>query len=131
MTPFADQKYVNLESYRRTGVAVRTPVWFAHDDNDPATLYVDTELNAGKVKRIRNNPSVRVAPCNMRGTLKGEWIPATARLVGGAESEHGRSLLTRKYWAKRLADLFCPGRRRKLQIIAIRLSHASPSNPQS
>src|SRR5215469_7217433 len=122
MTPFPGKKYLNLETYRKTGLGVRTPVWFAQDDGDAATLYVYTELNAGKVKRVRNNPSVRVAPCNMRGTLKGEWRPATARLVTGAEAEHGHSLLNRKYWPKRLLDFFSPGRRKKLQIVAIRLS---------
>jgi PPOX class probable F420-dependent enzyme len=131
MIPFADQKYLSLESYRRTGAAVRTPVWFAHDDKDPATLYVDTELNSGKVKRIRNNPRVRVAACNMRATVKGEWTPATAHLLDGAEAEHGRSLLTRKYWAKRLADFFSPGRIKKLQILAIRLTEDNPENPQT
>ena len=116
------EKYLNLETYRRTGVPVRTPVWFAHDDQDTATLYVYSELDAGKVKRIRNNASVRVAPCNMRGALKGEWTPATARLLGGGEAEHGHSLLNRKYWPKRLLDFFRPGRRKKLQIIAVRLA---------
>jgi uncharacterized protein len=122
MTPFAGEKYLNLETYRRTGVAVRTPLWFAQGDRDAATLYVYTELNAGKVKRIRNNSSVRVAPCNMRGRLKAEWTPATARLVNGTEAERGHSLLNRKYWLKRLVDYFSPRRREKLQIIAIRLS---------
>lgn len=122
MTAFTREKYLNLETYRKTGVGVRTPVWFAHDDQDAATLYAYTEIDAGKVKRIRKNPSVRVARSNMRGTLKGEWMPATARLVTGVEAEHGHSLLNRKYWPKRLLDFFSPGRRKKLQIIAIRLS---------
>lgn len=130
MTPFASEKYLNLETCRRTGGAVRTPVWFAQDDQDAATLYVYTELNAGKVKRIRNNSSVRVAPCNIRGKLKGEWTPATARLVNGAEAERGHWLLNRKYRPKRLVDFFSPGRRKKLQIIAIRLSTGALNSPE-
>lgn len=117
---FAGEKYLSLESYRRTGTPVRTPVWFAQDDRDPATLYVYTEINAGKVKRIRNNASVRIAPCTMRGTIKGEWTPATARLVDGDEAARGHALLDRKYWLRRLVSFLSPGRRAKQQIIAVK-----------
>ena len=120
LAAFAVGKYLNLETYRRTGVPVRTPVWFAEDDRDPSTLYVYTELNAGKVKRIRNNASVKIAPCTMRGTVKGEWVAAAARLVEGEEAARAHTLLNRKYWPKRLVDFLRPGHRAKLQIIAIR-----------
>ncbi len=116
---FAGEKYLSLETYRRTGVPVRTPVWFARDDGNPATLYIYSEINAGKVKRIRNNANVKIAPCTMRGKVKGEWFAATARLVKGEEMERGHALLNRKYWPKRLVDFFSPGRRSKLQIVAI------------
>ncbi len=119
LAAFAGGKYLNLETYRRTGAPVRTPVWFAQDDRDPATLYVYTEINAGKVKRIRNNKNVRIAPCSIRGAVKGEWTDATARLVEGDEAALGHTLLNRKYWPKRLVDFFSPGRRSKLQIIAV------------
>jgi len=132
LAAFAGRKYLSLETYRRTGLPVRTPVWFAEDDRDPTTLYVYTELDAGKVKRIRNNANVKIAPCNMRGTVKGEWIAATARLVEGGESARGHTILNRKYWPKRLVDFLSPGHRAKLQIIAIRAaSSLSPSSPAS
>jgi uncharacterized protein len=114
-------KYLSLETYRRTGAPVHTPVWFAADDQRPGTLYVYTEINAGKVKRIRNNSRVRVAPCTMRGTVTGDWAAAIARLVDGAEAERGHELLNRRYWPKRLVALLSPGRRAKQQVIAIRL----------
>jgi len=120
LAAFAGGKYLSLETYRRTGVPVRTPVWFARDDRDPSTLFVYSELNAGKVKRIRNNANVKIAPCNMRGTVKSEWIAATARLVDGDEAAQGHTLLNRKYWPKRLVDFLSPNRRAKLQIIALR-----------
>ena len=72
---FAGAKYLNLETYRKTGVAVKTPVWFAQDvsHRDPriTVFYIYSEANAGKVKRIRNNPKVRVAPSSIRGSLRG------------------------------------------------------------
>lgn len=93
------QKYINLETYRRNGVGVRTPVWFAAEGSGPpATLYVYSEADSGKAKRIRNNPRVRVAPCDMRGRVKGEWVDAQARIVSGKEAERGMRLLNRKYF---------------------------------
>ena len=50
---FANAKYLNLETFRKTGVGVRTPVWFAQEAD---TFYVYTLPDAGKAKRIRNNP---------------------------------------------------------------------------
>lgn len=119
---FAHEKYLNLETYRRAGTPVRTPVWFAPDDQDPRTLYIYTLINAGKVKRIRNNPGVRVAPCTMGGTPTGDWTAATARLVEGAEAARAQGLLNRKYWMKPVGDFFSRLRGRKQQIIALRLA---------
>jgi hypothetical protein len=52
LTPFAHQKYFNLETYRNTGRPVATPVWFAEDHG---TFYIYSLAHAGKVKRIRHN----------------------------------------------------------------------------
>ncbi len=74
-------KYVNVETFRQSGQGVRTPVWFAGDpaSGTPQTLYVYSEAESGKAKRIRRNPQVRVAPCDARGHLPGpEWIEARA-----------------------------------------------------
>lgn len=79
---FEHQKYLNLESFRKNGNGVKTPVWFVEDGG---TLYIRTIANSGKVKRIRNNQRVLIAPCKMDGALLGDWIEASARLVGGPE----------------------------------------------
>src|SRR5262245_11064631 len=98
---FAGAKYLNLETFRKTGVGVRTPVWFAQDvfDNAPTipVFYIYSEADAGKVKRIRNNPEVRVAPCTMRGDVRGAWIDGRARLCEGDEAARGQRLLRQKY----------------------------------
>jgi uncharacterized protein len=75
---------------------------------DNGKLYVRTMLHAGKVKRIRNNGRVRIAPCNGRGRLSGEWIEARALLIDApAEAAKIDGLLDRKYgWQKRLLSLF-------------------------
>jgi hypothetical protein len=102
---FAGAKYLNLESFRKTGVAVRTPVWFAQDVLHSAptitVFYIYSEADAGKVKRIRNNPKVRVVPCTARGDVRGVWIDGRARICENDEAAHGQQLLTQKYgWLK-------------------------------
>jgi len=58
------QRYISLATFRKSGVAVYTPIWFAEDRNK---LYFMTNSKLGKCKRIRNNPQVKIAPCTMRG----------------------------------------------------------------
>ena len=116
---FAGQKYLNLETFKKSGQGVKTPVWFAADpslrlDSKDAKLYVYTIGVSGKVKRIRHNQRVNVAPCDMRGGLKGQWVPARAEILAGAEALHGMRLLNRKYapW-KQLLDFFAMFRKRE------------------
>jgi hypothetical protein len=63
---FNGQQFLNLETRRKSGVKVQSPVWFVEDDG---VLYIRTQSNSGKVKRIRNNARVRVAACDARGGL--------------------------------------------------------------
>ncbi len=116
---FANAKYLNLETFRKTGVGVRTPVWFAQDGD---TFYVYTLPDAGKTKRIGNNPKVRVAPCDMRGNLQGAWVEAHARICEGAEAARGQELLRQKYgWMKIVGDFFSRMRGRTQAVIAIEM----------
>ncbi|MGD0611783.1 MAG: PPOX class F420-dependent oxidoreductase [Anaerolineales bacterium] len=78
LEPFAHQKYLNLETFRRNGEGVKTPVWFAQEGE---LLYIVTLGSSGKVKRIRNHGRVNVAPCRMNGKVVGSWVPALAREV--------------------------------------------------
>jgi len=89
------QKYISLTTFRKTGAGVATPVWFGEDDGK---LYVMTMSDAGKTKRIRNNPQVRVAPCTVRGKITGTDFAATARLLPKEEFARARKTITRKYW---------------------------------
>jgi PPOX class probable F420-dependent enzyme len=125
---FAGQKYLNLETFKKNGQGVKTPVWFAAEpseklDSTEAKLYVYTIGISGKVKRIRNNPAVKVAPCDMRGGLKGDWVAARAEILTGTEAEHGMQLLNKKYapW-KQLLDFFAMFRKRERTVFLIRPS---------
>lgn len=91
------QKYISLETFKKNGQGVKTPVWFVLHNG---ALYVYTEADSWKIKRIRNNPRVRVAACNIRGDVKGPWLDATASLVEGDERRAADELLDRKYFLK-------------------------------
>lgn len=122
---FAEQKYLNLETFKKSGQGVKTPVWFAAEpalplDSKEAKLYVYTIGVSGKVKRIRNNPQVRIAPCDVRGNVKGEWVPARVEILTGREADYGMQLLNKKYlpW-KHLLDFFAMFRKRERTVFAI------------
>ena len=115
---FAGHKYLNLETFKKSGDGVKTPVWFAADPktdlaSSEARLYAYTIGNSGKVKRIRNNGRVRIAPCDMRGNLLGEWMDARAEIVSGAEAAYGNDLLNKKFFPwKQLLNFFASFGRR-------------------
>jgi PPOX class probable F420-dependent enzyme len=71
-------KYCLLVTYRRSGEAVPTPVWFGLGDG---RLYVRTEADVAKVRRIGNDPRVRVAPCSARGKPLGPPAEGRARVL--------------------------------------------------
>lgn len=101
---FTRQQYLNLETFRKNGEGVRTPVWFWEDGG---VLYVRTIDGSGKVKRARRNPQVRVVPCKVDGTPLGTWVPAEAHFVEESEAERVNRGLKKKYGLmKTLFDLF-------------------------
>lgn len=94
-------KYIDLVTFRKTGVGVHTPVWFAEEDG---RLYIFTNPRAGKVKRIRNNPRVELAPSTMRGKARGPYVAARAHIA--PDQNAGREAIRRKYWLARLPWLW-------------------------
>ena len=93
------QKYISLTTFRKTGAAVVTPVWFAEL---AGTLYVYTDATAGKVKRIRNNPQVQFAACTLRGVVTGPTIPGSARIVTDREEiASAETAINKKYGVER------------------------------
>ncbi len=117
LAQFAGHKYLNLETFRRSGVGVKTPLWFAEKDGE---LLLYTVADSGKVKRIRNNPRVRVAPSDMRGKVLGDWTEAHARLLYADEAREANRLLNQKYWLKRLFDWTSKLRKQPRAYLAVR-----------
>jgi PPOX class probable F420-dependent enzyme len=89
-------KYLSLTTFREDGTPVATPVWLVRDGD---ALRVLTGPTSGKVKRLRSNPSVLVAPCDMRGRVKAGVVPvpATVTLEDEAQTEETRVLVTKRY----------------------------------
>ncbi len=118
----SNARYANLATFRRNGVAVPTPVWFAADGNE---YFVFSEGTAGKVKRIRANGRARLAACDVRGTLLGPWHEARARLLTEPDeiARAYRALRRRYGWQMRLLDLMSrlAGKYDKRALIAVTL----------
>ena len=123
---FAGHKYLSLKTFKKSGEGVKTPVWFAEEpsvnlDSNDAKLYVYTIGVSGKVKRIRNNPRVKIAPCDMRGRVLGEWMDARAEIVTGADASYGTQLLNKKYFPwKQILAFFAWFSRRGRTVFVLR-----------
>jgi uncharacterized protein len=94
LEPFVHQRYVLLITYRRDGALVGTPVSIAVDGDH---AFVRTWDTTWKLKRIRNNPEVEVAPSTMRGKPTGPVIHARARILEGDESAYAVRAIARKH----------------------------------
>ena len=98
----AGGRYVRLSTFRRSGRAVPTPVWFARVGDN---LCAVTGRNTGKAKRIRNNPGVAIAPSDFRGRPKGRDLRAVARLTDERNGGPADRALRNKYgWQYRVFE---------------------------
>ena len=102
---------MSVTTFRKTGKPVATPVWFAEEKG---RIYVYTAPDSGKVKRLRNNPRVQLAPCTALGRALGPAVEARARILAAGETNRARDALLGKYgWQARLGMFFSRFRRRK------------------
>jgi uncharacterized protein len=97
------QKYVSLTTFRKTGAAVATPVWFGEDGGK---LYVMSRSDSGKCKRLRNNAAVRLAPCTIRGKVTGPEFSGRARILPTEDFPRARQAVRHKYWLARVPFLW-------------------------
>jgi len=95
LAQFQKKNYLSIESYRKSGEPVRTPVWFVEDGG---SLYVRTGPDSGKVKRLKRNPNLKVAPCSMSGDPQGTWLAATCEIVNDEQlAKKVNDLFNKKY----------------------------------
>ncbi len=88
----ANEEFVSITTFRRDGTPVSTPVWVASENG---SLLVISEAETWKVKRIRRDRHVQVAPCSARGVIRGELVEAVATIE--ADTATVEKLLARKY----------------------------------
>jgi PPOX class probable F420-dependent enzyme len=88
------EKYVSVVTFRRNGTPVATPIWVVRDGD---ALAIWTGADTGKVKRVRNNPEVTVAACDVRGKVHGEPVNGRAELMSAEDTERVRALIIKKY----------------------------------
>jgi len=101
---FLDQKYINLETYKKDGTPIRTPVWFVIDND---LIYIITRESTGKVKRFKNNQDVRIVPCSFKGESKNEWVKGKAEKITDDEEDIVIKLHKKKYGiSARLIGIF-------------------------
>jgi uncharacterized protein len=101
----AASKQISLTTYRKNGTPVSTPVW--HVANGDSVTTVST-ADAGKIKRIRNNPRVEVTACDIRGRIRPDARPVegTATLLPESETERARRLMESRYITARIGGWF-------------------------
>ena len=88
------EKCISLETYRKNNESVQTPVWFVIKDD---LIYVVTRDQTGKVKRLRNNQQVKIATCNFKGKIKGQWISGTAKILTEEQTQDAVKWREKKY----------------------------------
>ena len=114
-------QYLSLTSFRGDGTAVATPVWFVEAGG---RLLVETDAGSYKVRRIRRDPRVTIAPCTATGRLRGNPLPAWAELLPDTEVARVERLMARKY----RVDLLFIKPFRALQR-ALHRNHRPPETP--
>jgi len=128
-TALTEQRFVSLTTFKRNGEAVSTPMWIGRDGRD---LFIWTPADTWKVKRVRNNPRVRLAPSSRSGKVRDGVVPVDGtaavitdpatvdRLQGEIRSKYGL-----QYYLVTLIEKIAAGGRNKPRVI-LRIAVASP-----
>jgi len=95
-------KYLSVTTFKRDGTPVATPVWFVIENG---RLLIYTSPDSFKVKRMRRNASVMIAPCNATGRLRGDPAPATVEFLSADANDHVMALMDHKYRVDKVLKL--------------------------
>jgi PPOX class probable F420-dependent enzyme len=87
-------KYISIITYKKNQDPIATQVWFVEKDEK---MYFVTLQGRYKFKRIKNNPNVKIAPANMRGKPKGDYLDGIARILSDDESKPIIEFFRKKY----------------------------------
>jgi PPOX class probable F420-dependent enzyme len=118
-TPLDGERYISLETFRKDGSGVKTPVWAAAMTGK---LVVVTDGTSHKVKRLQSDPKIRAAGCNARGDVHGVWYKGTARILEATGAQAAEASLKSKYGLQYLVLNFfssVSGRRKRRAYLEI------------
>jgi len=119
-------KYMSVATFRKTGEAVATPVWVTRDGD---ALYVITGAESGKVKRIRNNPKVEIAACDVRGKTTSATVDATVELLDAAGTAAVEKRVSKKFGLMyKLLKMAEKVRRKQGESIGLRITLDAPNS---
>jgi PPOX class probable F420-dependent enzyme len=123
----AGARYALVVTYRRSGEPVPTPMWFGLDGD---RVYARSLADAGKVKRLRGDPRVWIAPCTTRGRPTGPFAEAAGRILSADEREAAESALDRHYGRpRRLYEGF--GTRLGVETVYLEITAAAPARARA
>ncbi|MFB5600936.1 MAG: PPOX class F420-dependent oxidoreductase [Nitrososphaeraceae archaeon] len=119
----ANEKYISLQTIRKNGSTVSTPVWFVLKENK---LFIRSSADSGKIKRIRNNNNVKISICNMKGNIRGHNYDAKANFEKNLDYQEINSLFDKKYGILSfLLKIFYKIKKIKLTILSITINSNS------
>ena len=115
--------YLSLKTFKKSGAAVLTPVWFVSTNHNQ--LHVFSSKNAGKIKRIRNNPATEITECDWSGGKLKTWQSARSFIVEDPieENEAYKALIGKYSLQMHAINFFSwmSGRIKKRSVIRIEL----------
>ena len=112
------EKYISVETYKKNGDSVRTPVWFTIKDNQ---IFVVTRDQTGKVKRLKNNTQVKIATCAIKGTIKGKWNSGVAEILDEEKTKDAVKRRDKKYGFFSKMARFLTKNKRELLAFSIKI----------
>lgn len=122
----SNEKYINLQTQRKNGNLVSTPVWFVIKDNE---IFIRSGQKSGKIKRIRNNKNVKIAICDIKGKIKGEIYDAIAKFEVTLDYKEINSLFDKKYGIiASLLKIFYKIKKINLTIVSLKVNESYTTN---
>ncbi|MFB5629799.1 MAG: PPOX class F420-dependent oxidoreductase [Nitrosarchaeum sp.] len=113
-----NQKYLSLETYRKNNLPVQTPVWFVvHKD----TIHIVTREKTGKIKRLKNNNNVQIAPCTFNGKITGKAATGKAVFSPPEDVQMVLNLRRKKYGVMEIIARFVSRKKGNLVVFSIKL----------
>ena len=113
-----NKKYLLLETYRKNSTPVKTPVWFVMLDN---LIHIITRQDTGKIKRLKNNKSVKIASCTFNGTVTGDWFSGNVKFATEQKSQAAIQIRKKKYGFMERIARFVSRKKGNLIVFSIEL----------